>query len=49
MRAIEHTKAFKRDYRRDYYIRSDPLLIYRKMGSDVQQLIRLGSHSEIRF
>jgi mRNA interferase YafQ len=93
MRAIERTKAFKRDYRRvladprhrdieellplvlamlasdiplppkfvdhplrgewkmfrDCHIKPDLLLIYRKMGRDVLQIIRLGSHSEIGF
>lgn len=93
MRALERTKAFKRDYRRvlatprhrdieellplvltllatdaplppkfadhplrgewkafrDCHIKSDLLLIYRKVGRDVLQVIRLASHSEIGF
>jgi mRNA interferase YafQ len=32
---------------RECHIRPDFLLIYRKAGSDVLQLARLGSHSEI--
>ena len=93
MRALERTKAFKRDYRRvlasprhrdikellppvltllasdtplppkfadhplrgewqtfrDCHIKPDLLLIYRKVGSDVLQVARLGSHCEIGF
>ena len=85
MRKIEHTNAFKRDYKlhenlssalvevlwklsndeslpvkyrdhaltgnwadfRDCHIRPDLVLIYRKVGDDVLQLVRMGSHSEL--
>lgn len=32
---------------RDCHIRPDLVLIYRKVGDDVLQLVRLGSHSEL--
>ena len=32
---------------RDCHVRPDFILIYRKRGSDVLELIRLGSHSEL--
>jgi mRNA interferase YafQ len=32
---------------RDCHIRPDLVLIYRKQGDDVLQLVRLGSHSEL--
>lgn len=32
---------------RDCHLRPDLVLIYRKRGSDVLELIRLGSHSEL--
>ena len=35
-----------REYR-DCHIRPDLLLIYRKLGDDVLQLVRMGSHSEL--
>ena len=35
-----------KDYR-DCHIKPDLVLIYRKPGEDVLQLVRLGSHSEI--
>lgn len=34
---------------RDCHIRPDLILIYRKVGDDVLQLARLGSHSELGF
>jgi mRNA interferase YafQ len=34
---------------RDCHIRPDLILIYRKIGEDVLQLVRLGSHSELGF
>jgi mRNA interferase YafQ len=93
MRRIEHTKAFKKDYRRavatpkhrdlanllpaviallatdtplpekyvdhplrgewkdfrDCHVKPDLVLIYRKSASDVLQLVRLGSHSDLGF
>ena len=91
MRAINYTRRFKRDYRReqsgvlgkrldallkeplellvvdaplparyvdhaltgdwkdyrDCHIRPDLVLIYRKLGDDTLELVRLGSHSEL--
>lgn len=55
MRTIEHTGAFKRDFKRvkaqprhrDCHIKPDLLLIYRKPDADVLQLVRLGSHGEL--
>jgi len=32
---------------RDCHIRPDLVLLYRKLGDDVLQLVRLGSHSEL--
>jgi len=32
---------------RECHIRPDMLLIYRKQGTDLLQLVRLGSHSEL--
>lgn len=32
---------------RDCHIKPDVVLIYRKLGGDVLQLVRLGSHSEL--
>ena len=32
---------------RDCHIRPDLILIYRKSGDDVLQLVRIGSHSEL--
>jgi mRNA interferase YafQ len=32
---------------RDCHVRPDLVLIYRKVGDDVLQLVRLGSHSEL--
>lgn len=32
---------------RDCHIRPDLVLIYRKVGDDVLQLVRIGSHSEL--
>lgn len=37
-----------RDFR-DCHVKPDPVLIYRKTGGDVLQLVRLGSHSELGF
>jgi mRNA interferase YafQ len=34
---------------RDCHVKSDLVLIYRKTGHDVLQLVRLGSHSELGF
>ena len=32
---------------RDCHVRPDLILIYRRVGGDVLQLVRLGSHSEL--
>jgi mRNA interferase YafQ len=32
---------------RDCHIKHDLMLIYRKQGKDVLELVRLGSHSEL--
>jgi mRNA interferase YafQ len=34
---------------RDCHVKPDLLLIYRKVGNDGLQLVRLGSHSELGF
>ena len=34
---------------RDCHVKPDVVLIYRKVGADVLQLTRLGSHSELGF
>lgn len=34
---------------RDCHVKPDLMLIYRKTGGDVLQLVRLGSHSELGF
>ena len=34
---------------RDCHVKPDVVLIYRKVGADVLQLARLGSHSELGF
>lgn len=34
---------------RDCHIKPDVVMIYRKRGDDVLQLVRLGSHSELGF
>jgi mRNA interferase YafQ len=34
---------------RDCHVKPDLVLIYRKSGNDVLQLVRLGSHSELQI
>lgn len=34
---------------RDCHVKPDLLLIYRKLGDDILELMRLGSHSELGF
>ena len=34
---------------RDCHVKPDLVLIYRKTGNDLLQLVRLGSHSELGF
>lgn len=46
---VDH--ALRGDWKdfRDCHVKPDLVLIYRKAGSDVLQLVRLGSHSELGF
>ena len=46
-RFVDHALAGAWKTYRDRQIRLDLILIYRKMGSDVLELARLGSHSEL--
>ncbi|WP_336277046.1 type II toxin-antitoxin system YafQ family toxin [Bartonella sp. CB178] len=34
---------------RDCHIKPDLVLIYRKLDTDILELLRIGSHSELRF
>ena len=34
---------------RDCHVKPDLILMYRKIGSEAMQLVRLGSHSELGF
>ena len=43
----DHQMTGKWNDFRDCHIRPDLVLIYRKVGDDVLQLVRLGSHSEL--
>ena len=43
----DHPLAGEWHDHRDCHLRSDLVLIYRKSGEDVLQLVRLGSHSEL--
>ena len=49
LRERHHDHALTGDWHdhRDCHIRPDLILIYRKPGEDVLQLVRLGSHSEL--
>jgi mRNA interferase YafQ len=46
-RNVDHQLAGEWKDHRDCHIRPDLVLIYRLTGSDVLELVRLGSHSEI--
>ena len=46
-RCRDHALTGHWDDHRDCHVRPDLVLIYRKTGSDVLQLVRLGSHSEL--
>lgn len=47
LRYVDHQLVGEwKDYR-DCHIRPDMILIYRKVGDDVLELVRLGSHSEL--
>ncbi len=43
----DHNLSGEYDDCRECHIRPDMLLIYRKQGADILQLVRLGSHSEL--
>jgi mRNA interferase YafQ len=43
----DHTMTGKWTDLRDCHVRPDLVLIYRKVGDDTLQLVRLGSHSEL--
>ena len=43
----DHSMVGNWDDHRDCHVRPDLVLIYRKKGDDVLQLVRLGSHSEL--
>lgn len=43
----DHAMTGKWQDFRDCHVRPDLVLIYRKVGDDVLQLVRLGSHSEL--
>lgn len=43
----DHTLAGKWCDFRECHLKPDLLLIYRKVGADVLQLVRMGSHSEL--
>ena len=45
----DHPLSGEWDDYRDCHLRPDLILIYRKAGADVLQLVRLGSHSELGF
>ncbi len=48
-RYFDHPLAGEWKDHRDYHIRPDLLLIYRKPADDSLELVRLGSHSELGF
>jgi mRNA interferase YafQ len=43
----DHSLGGQWRYYRECHLRPDLLLIYRKPNAEVQQLVRLGSHSEL--
>lgn len=45
--AVDHALVGKFAGYRDCHIKPDLILIYRKTGDDVLELLRLGSHSEL--
>jgi mRNA interferase YafQ len=46
-RLRDHALGGNWDGHRDCHIRPDLVLIYRKVGDDTLELVRLGSHSEL--
>jgi mRNA interferase YafQ len=49
LRFRDHALAGKRKDFRDCSFRPDLVLIYRKLDGQTLELVRLGSHSELRF
>ena len=48
-RYVDHPlRGVWKDFR-DCHVKPDLVLIYRKTGSDILQLVRLGSHSDLGF
>jgi mRNA interferase YafQ len=47
VRCRDHPMVGAWEDHRDCHVRPDLVLIYRKNGDDVLQLVRLGSHSEL--
>jgi mRNA interferase YafQ len=45
--ASDHSLFGEWNDHRDCHVRPDLVLIYRKVGDDVLQLVRLGSHSQL--
>jgi len=43
----DHSLSGEWSDHRDCHIKPDTVLIYRKVGSDTLQLVRIGSHSEL--
>jgi mRNA interferase YafQ len=48
-RYFDHPLTGEWNDHRDCHVRSDLILIYRKPGTGVLELVRLGSHSELGF
>ena len=48
-RLQDHPLSGDLDDCRDLHLRPDLLLLYRKPNPDTLQLVRLGSHSELKF
>lgn len=46
---VDHPLRGKWQDHRDCHVKPDLVLIYRKTGAAVLQLVRLGSHSELGF
>jgi mRNA interferase YafQ len=46
---VDHAWSGEGNDFRDCHAKSDLVLIYRKAGNEVLQLVRLGSHSELGF
>ena len=46
-RYVDHQLAGEWQDHRDCHIRPDLILIYKKTGTDILELTRLGSHSEL--